>query len=490
MNVQNVTFTWNVGTSFSASSHCHVTVENAAFIRNTGTALDLQKSTMIIEESKFLNNKSPFGASAISLSGNTINVTDSIFSENAGGREGAVYIFYSTATFDHCLFINNSAPNHGGGLWATNSFVNIFNTNATLNHAEFGGFAQILFTVLSMSGCSIEQNRALGDGGGLDVTHGSQVEIITSFFEGNNAVRNGGGMHVSNSNLFTRGITFKNNIASEYGGGVDVDSSSIIKMDMLSFLRNKAKNGFGGAIAASTNTIIYLIKVKLQDNYALRYSALCIQFNSTLNVSNTVVFNNSAERCGTVGVLHSSRMVAIGTDFRENKALKAGCVTINKGEVYFAKLYIDKKPGQEIWRSHYNRRVHFKNSRHYFRDNSAIFGTDISFEGKSTQFDTFNCVFNQGSNVLKSSDDQFWKISRSKNIIFTEELDRSISMLIHQETQYASSKYLTYQLRSERDSQIAQTFQSVQDALILLISKLNKYQGVKEFHMLARIWLL
>ena len=72
-------------------------MENTAFIRNNGAVLDLQKSTMIIEESKFLNNKSPFGASAISLRGSTVNVTHSTFSENAGGREGAVYIFYSTA---------------------------------------------------------------------------------------------------------------------------------------------------------------------------------------------------------------------------------------------------------------------------------------------------------------------------------------------------------------------------------------------------------
>ena len=453
----NVTFTWNVGTSFSASSHCHVTVENAAFIRNNGAALDLQKSTMIIEESKFLNNKSPFGASAISLRGSTVNVTHSTFSENAGEREGAVYIFYSTASFDHCLFLNNSAPRHGGGLWAANSFVNMFNTSAIFNRAESGGFLQILFTVLSMSGCSVGKNRAFRDGGGLDITQDSQVEIITCFFEGNNAIRNGGGMHVSNSKLFTQGITFKNNIAGEYGGGVEVDSSSIIKMDMSSLLRNKAKNGFGGAIAASTNTIVYLNKVQLQDNYALRYSALCIQFNSTLNVSNTVVFNNSAERCGTVGVLHSSRMIAIGTDFRENKALKAGCITINKSKVYLQNCTLIRNQAKKYGGAITTEDSILKIADTTFRDNSAIFGTDISFEGKSTQFDTFNCVFNQGSNVLKSSDDQFWKISRSKNIIFTEELDRSISMLIHQETQYASSKYLTYQLRNERDSQIAKT---------------------------------
>ena len=449
VHVQNVTFTWNVGTSFSASSHCHVTVENAAFIRNNGAALDLQKSTMIIEESRFLNNKSPFGASAISLSGSTINVTDSTFSENAGGREGAVYIFYSNATFDHCLFVNNSAPRHGGGLWAANSFVNMLNTTATFNRAESGGFLQILFTVMSMSGCSIEKNRAFRDGGGLDITQDSQVEIITSFFEGNNAVRNGGGMHVSNSKLFTQGITFKNNLAGEYGGGVEVDSSSIIKMDMLSFLRNKAKNGFGGAIAASTNTIIYLNKVKLQDNYALRYSALCIQFNSTLNVSNTVLFNNSAERCGTIGVLHSSRMIAIGTDFRENKALKAGCVAINKGEVYLQNCTLIRNQAKKYGGAITTEGSILKIADTTFRDNSAIFGTDISFEGKSTQFDTLNCLFNQGTNILKSSDDQFWKVSRSKNIIFTEKLDRSISMLIHQETHYASSKFLTYRLRRE-----------------------------------------
>ena len=309
-----------------------------------------------------------------------------------------------------------------------------------------------------MSRCSIEKNRAFRDGGGLDITQDSQVEIITSFFEGNNAVRNGGGMHVSNSKLFTQGITFKNNLAGEYGAGIAVEYSSIIKMDMSYFLKNNAQNGFGGAISAGTNTIIYLNKVSLEDNHALGYSALCVQFNSTVHDTDSIIFNNSAQRSGTVGVLHSSRMIAIGTAFRENKALKAGCVTINKGEVYLQNCTLIRNQAKKYGGAISTEDSILKIADTTFRDNSAIFGTDISFEGKSTQFDTFNCLFNQGRHILKSSDNQFWKISRSKNIVFTEELDRSVSMLIHQETQYASSKYLTYQLRSQRYSQILKLF--------------------------------
>ena len=301
-----------------------------------------------------------------------------------------------------------------------------------------------------MSGIWIERNRASEDGGGLDVTQGSQAEIINSFFEGNKAVRNGGGMHALNSNLFTQEITFKDNTVGEYGAGIAiaaVGSSSITKMDRSYFLGNKAQNGFGGAIAALTNTIVYLSDVLLQNNCALKYSALSVQFNSTLHVSNTTVFNNLAQRGGTVGVLHNSRMIALDTDFRENKGLEAGCLTINKGEVYLQNCTLTRNQASKYGGAITTNDSVLKIADTTFRDNSAIFGTDISFERTSTQFDTFNCLFNKGNNVLKSSDDQFWKISLSKNIIFTEEFDGLLS--IHEETQYASSKYLAYRTNRE-----------------------------------------
>ena len=182
VHIQNATFTKNIGTSFSTSNRCTVFMENSTFMFNTGTALDFSKSAVVIEESRFLNNRSPFRASALSLSGSTMNITYTTFSKNTGGREGAVFIYHSTATFDHCSFANNSAPRNGGGIWATESFINTFNTNATFNYAKSGGFIAIVSTVLSMSGCWIGRNTAEGFGGGLDAFKGNLVQIINSFF--------------------------------------------------------------------------------------------------------------------------------------------------------------------------------------------------------------------------------------------------------------------------------------------------------------------
>ena len=448
-NIQNATFTRNIGTSFS-SNRCTVFIEDSTFMKNTETALDFRKSAVVIEESKFLSNTSPFGASAVSLRGSTINITHSTFGKNTGGREGAVFIYHSTATFDHCLFSNNNASRNGGGIWATNSFINTFNTNATINYAKSGGFIQILSTVLSMSGCWIGWNTADENGGGLNADESNLVKVINSFFEGNKAVRNGGGMYVEKSKLLIQGTTFKNNEAGEYGAGISATSSSMIEINPSYFLGNNAPNGFGGAMAVYLNTTVYLNEVTFLQNYALAHGALIVQSNSTVHVTNTTVFNNSAWVYAAIGV-DSSRMIALSSVFQENNGSEPGCIKIYKSEVYLQNCTLKRNRAKLYGGAIITEQSVLKIAYTTFQDNSAIFGTDLSFNGKSTQFDTFNCLFNHGNKILKSSDDQFLKISLSGNIIFTEESERS--KLIHQETQYASSKCLAYLIHMrERDS--------------------------------------
>ena len=278
----------------------------------------------------------------------------------------------------------------------------------------------------------------------MDLTHLKVTwsKSSTPFFEGNSAVLYGGGMDIYNSSLFVQGTTFKNNEAGEYGAGLYAASSSMVEIDTSSLQGNNAPNGFGGAMAVQLNTTIFLSQVMFQENYALAHSALDAESNSTVHLTNTTVFDNSAWYYAAIGVQDNSRMIALSTIFRENNGLEPGCIKIYKSEVYLQNCTLKGNRAKKHGGAIVSEESILKIANTTFQNNSAIFGTDLSFEGKSTQFDTFDCLFSHRNKILKSSDDQFLKISLNENMIFTEE---SLgSTFIHQETQYASSRFLAY----------------------------------------------
>ena len=95
----------------------------------------------------------------------------------------------------------------------------------------------------------VAENLAHGDtdaAGGLFVE--SDVHLVDSLFEQNNSGRYGGGLVSSGGHVRVLRTTFQDNTANTKGGGVYVDTETVLVLEDSPFVGNTA--AYGGAIAA------------------------------------------------------------------------------------------------------------------------------------------------------------------------------------------------------------------------------------------------
>ena len=144
-----------------------------------------------------------------------------------GNNQPLVYVDGTNAVLElqSGSITENSAGNHGAGVWVANS----------------GRF--------KMSGGAIIGNTSTGsqDGGGVYVVNGSSLTLSGGSISGNTA-NNGGGVCVNaNSSLTMSGGTISNNIASLNGGGVTLlTNNDSFTLSGGSISNNTAGNVGGG----------------------------------------------------------------------------------------------------------------------------------------------------------------------------------------------------------------------------------------------------
>ncbi len=153
----------------------------------------------------------------------------------------------------------NQASNSGGAIWAEHSAISITvkNTTFTNNRADFGGaIHSAVLTIIE--NCTFENNSAKNGGGAIfmasaQVQDNEELIVKNSTFSGNKA-RYGGAIS-TNVKASTASSRFEGNIASSYGGAIDVTESArrpgaSLIADNTTFTQNKA--GRGGAIFTYT----------------------------------------------------------------------------------------------------------------------------------------------------------------------------------------------------------------------------------------------
>ena len=358
------------------------TITNSYFegnraIRNTANektggagSILLNASNVTIKHSIFTNNWAGLNAGAIGSSDSGIqNVTiiNCTFTSNtANGSAGAVgmqssnfHIYNSTFKYNeakgsykdspmypgnggamvmrgwdsyayNCTFINNTARQHGGAAYLTNTTFNPINNNT--------GFELCTFT----------NNTAGSNGGAVDWYAGATYGyILDSTFTNNIAKRSGGAIHWSGHYGRVRNSTFINNkalgeVTSTIGGIVGggdggailwVGSHGIIYNS--TFTNNEAKHngetsssGRGGAIFIHGNstencTDITIDTCKFNDNIA-GVNGGAIDFNRGAHngtIINSAFNNNIAKRSGGAVFWFGTNGVIRDSNFTNNKAL-------------------------------------------------------------------------------------------------------------------------------------------------------------------------
>ena len=199
-------------------------------------------------------------------------IIDCVFTGNSAKNGGAIYNYLSNPVIVNCLFIDNAAQ-EGGCILSTASDLTItgcsFIANSAgvcgavyidqgelvvsgssflRNHQDYGGALRIINCSATATNCVFRDNIAYEDCGGLELA--SEGGAIEDCLFANNVARYGSGGAIRNTgdNTTINRCVFRSNSAGNYGGGICNYRGNDFKASECVFEANTSLTS-GGAIS-------------------------------------------------------------------------------------------------------------------------------------------------------------------------------------------------------------------------------------------------
>lgn len=309
------------------SDKSHVTIQNGSTIQgNTGTrggGIYTEHSTVEVKDSKIDRNtaddapeKAPnsnkgLGGGIYSYE-STLTVTDSTISGNEA-KGSTSLIWYNSKD----EISSESLGNGGGGICAvgkksdvTLDGVTVTGNKATYSKKGTGAGIEAQGGTLTVTECTITNNEAQGNGGGIFSAEGNELNISGSTIQGNKA-DNGGGIHMgeardtsktpSKATITDTKILDNEAIGSGEGGGVYVGGPRADATLKGCTVANNKSVSTGGGIAAKLSTVT-LDDTTVENNQAVNGGGLFhlgIAVPGSLTLQNgSIIRNNTASSMG------------------------------------------------------------------------------------------------------------------------------------------------------------------------------------------------
>lgn len=308
------------------SDNSHVTITDSKILDNTGTrggGIYTEHSTVeVVEKSEIKNNIAtdvPSGASnsnkglggGIYSFDSTLTVTDSTISDNEA--KGSTSLIIS----NDGELSSSTLGNGGGGICAvgkksdvTLDGVTVTGNKATYSKKGTGAGIEAQGGTLTVTECTITNNEAQGNGGGIFSAEGNELNISGSTIQGNKA-DNGGGIHMgeardtsktpSKATITDTKILENEAIGSGEGGGVYVGGPRADATLKGCTVANNKSVSTGGGIAAKLSTVT-LDDTTVENNQAVNGGGLFhlgIAVPGSLTLQNgSVIRNNTASSMG------------------------------------------------------------------------------------------------------------------------------------------------------------------------------------------------
>ncbi len=246
----------------------------------------------------------------------TSNIAASMTSTSAASYGGAIYVERkSSLTIDNSTFKQNTARSEGGAIYAGGtSTVKISDSDFTKNliedNGKHGGAISIHSVNLDVTSTKFTSNVAQAQAGALYISYSSSydqnssVSLKDSTFTGNSTGGLGGAIYVTKQTvteekriLNASNTEFSKNSASQ-GGAIYFVSGTTAYMTDITFTKNSALEGYGGAIEISGG-IVEIDTATFTDNTSVGSGAgiaLISQAELTLNAITAT--NNATEASG------------------------------------------------------------------------------------------------------------------------------------------------------------------------------------------------
>ena len=270
---------------------------------------------------KFTNNSAhSFGGGIYASGGILIFNGSSSFAHNSGNYGGGIYAWsVSPLTFNgNTSFASNTVGRFGGGMFVHSRFRFVAST------ITFNGYVHFM-----------NNSALGYDGGGISAFPDSTLNFVgTTEFEHNSAITNGGGIAARwNCNLTFNGTTKFGYNSAEDGGGIFVRERSHLTLEGDStFLHNSALRLGGGILTGNPfningGTTLYVMgKISFTNNTAGLYGGgLFGMLGSVLRFEGDSTFlHNSANSGGGIHVTGSTLSTNGTGMFKHNSAVEYG----------------------------------------------------------------------------------------------------------------------------------------------------------------------
>ena len=271
-----------------------INITNSTFENNTGTALGVNNSRLMLDG----NN---------SFIGNFRGCVDAIISNCRGG---GLYVSKSTIMFRGSSSFTHNTATEGGGIYMKSSTLDIVETLTFQQNAVYHGFGGGIYTASSfLHLCGdirfSENSAVLGGGMHADGSRLNFCEESSTLFEGNSAFM-GGGLLISYGIMKAHGhILFNNNMARENGGGISAHSSTLNFTNNTVLKNNSADSG--GGIEARISTLIFSGNNAFKSNSANWGGGVYAESATNLTLDGvSVIVNNTAHSGGGIYLKHST----------------------------------------------------------------------------------------------------------------------------------------------------------------------------------------
>jgi hypothetical protein len=287
-------------------------------ITGKGGGIHCSEASPIISKNTIMwNESSNHGGGIYCHEGFPDILGNTIFENSAVETGGGIYCWRSTVEITDNEIEANSAE-YGGGIWCADATVSIFSNSITLNNAtQEGGGICCSIAIPSILGNSITLNTAALKGGGIfyketdsDIKEnwisGNKADrgagiyltecspkLISNVLSGNTASLEGGGICCYNASPMFTGNIIAANRSDNMGGGIyNYDSFSTIVNNAI---EGNSADYCGGGIHCSLSTLTATNNT-MTGNSADTYGggAICCFVDSLVDVTNTVLWNNSA----------------------------------------------------------------------------------------------------------------------------------------------------------------------------------------------------
>ncbi len=212
--------------------------------------------------------------------------------ETGGGGLGAQNI---AITLSNVTFSENSANSSvGGGLNCYQCVILLQDVLFSNNEANSGGGMNVDVCSVDMYDVVFTGNRAITSGGGLRFVQGDSSLLENVDFIDNEASV-GGGMYSDGSIHYIspafHNVTFMNNFASDFGGGLWCDFNSSSVFSNVIFRGNEA-GLYGGGISSKSGCNHTMVNMVFAGNKAGQYGGAMVTVGSDPLISNVTFTGN------------------------------------------------------------------------------------------------------------------------------------------------------------------------------------------------------